>query len=314
MRKHTKEKILEALREVASKRGPTFKATEFEKLTGIDYHAVSRAFGSWHDAMISAGLEPITNRRSITRQDLIAQAKILAGELEKRTLTITDWKRKGICDDGVIRRRFGSWTNFLKEAGLQVGNPQNISNDELLSEMRRVHNVLAKKVSPNDMDFQGRFSSSTYIRRWGSWQNAWSCYLDSPYSSTERSPEASEDAESFSQTSGHRFGEIINISGLLHAPVNELGVIYLFALASKKLGFTLEAIQADFPDAIGKRKLPGQGYWESVRIEFEYQSISFKKHGHYTKGCDLIVCWEHNWKECPLPVLELRKIIKGLQE
>ena len=25
-------------------------------------------------------------------------------------------------------------------------------------------------------------------------------------------------------------------------------------------------------------------------------------------GCELIVCWKHNWKECPLEVIELRKV------
>jgi len=25
------------------------------------------------------------------------------------------------------------------------------------------------------------------------------------------------------------------------------------------------------------------------------------------KGCDMIICWKHNWPECPLEVLELRK-------
>lgn len=311
MKKHTKDEIQQKLLETAQKLGPSFKATDFERLTSIDYHAVSRIFGSWHDAMISVGLEPVTSRRNITKPDLIAQAKILAAKLGKNTLTITDWRGKGICDDGVIRRRFGSWSNFLKECGLEIGNPQDISNDGLLSEMGRLHNLLGKKVSPGDMDSKGTFSSSTYIRRWGSWQNAWACYLDSPYSQPSRNL---QEVCEVSLLGKPQFGEIINVPGMLHAPVNELGVIYLFALASKKLGFNIEAVQADFPDAIAKRRLPGQKHWETVRIEFEFKSKHFKKQNHPIKGCDLIVCWEHDWKECPLPVLELSKMIKRLQD
>jgi hypothetical protein len=309
MKKHTRNEILQALREVAQKLGPSFKATEFEELTGIDYHAVSRAFGSWHDAMIAAKLEPITSKRNITKPDLIEQAKLLTAELGKNTLTISEWRKKGICDDGVIRRRFGSWSNFLKDAGLKVGNPQDTANDELLAEMGRLHNLLGKKVSPTDMDFQGKFSSSTYIRRWGSWKNAWVCYIDSSYVMPIHKPQEIYEVQ---QSGKQYFGDIIDLPGLLRAPVNELGVIYLFALVSKRLGYSIEGIQADFPDAIAKRKLPGQKHWESIRIEFEYESSSFKKHGHDPKGCDLIICWEHNWKECPLPVLELQKAIKGL--
>jgi hypothetical protein len=79
---------------------------------------------------------------------------------------------------------------------------------------------------------------------------------------------------------------------------------------SRSLGFTVEAIQSDFPDAVAKRKLRGQKVFERVRIEFEFQSTSFRKHGHDLSGCDLILCWEHDWKDCPLEVIELRSVVK----
>ena len=49
-----------------------------------------------------------------------------------------------------------------------------------------------------------------------------------------------------------------------------------------------------------------------MRIEFEYNSKNFLEHGHNPDECDIIVCWEHNWKDCPLEVIELREIIKDL--
>jgi hypothetical protein len=30
--------------------------------------------------------------------------------------------------------------------------------------------------------------------------------------------------------------------------------------------------------------------------------------------CDMIVCWEHNWPECPLEVIELKTVMRGLME
>jgi len=30
------------------------------------------------------------------------------------------------------------------------------------------------------------------------------------------------------------------------------------------------------------------------------------------KECDLIVCWEHDWTECPIEVLELKEAIRRL--
>jgi hypothetical protein len=44
-----------------------------------------------------------------------------------------------------------------------------------------------------------------------------------------------------------------------------------------------------------------------VRIEIEFLSRNFLQHFHDPKECDLIVCWENNWAECPLEVVELKK-------
>lgn len=54
--------------------------------------------------------------------------------------------------------------------------------------------------------------------------------------------------------------------------------------------------------------------WEDIWIEFEFKSSQFKFHGHDPKECDMIVCWEHDWKECPIEVIELKSIIKKLKE
>jgi hypothetical protein len=48
-----------------------------------------------------------------------------------------------------------------------------------------------------------------------------------------------------------------------------------------------------------------------VKIEFEYESRNFLRHMHDPNGCDLIVCWEHNWPECPLEVIELKKAVSN---
>jgi len=49
-----------------------------------------------------------------------------------------------------------------------------------------------------------------------------------------------------------------------------------------------------------------------VKIEFEQESRNFLRHMHDVKECDLIVCWRHNWPECPLEVLELRSLLPKL--
>jgi hypothetical protein len=65
----------------------------------------------------------------------------------------------------------------------------------------------------------------------------------------------------------------------------------------------------DFPDCEGKRRV-GPREFEHVRIEFEFQS---RNYNHDPEGCEVIVCWEDNWPECPLEVIELRTAVKALR-
>jgi hypothetical protein len=96
----------------------------------------------------------------------------------------------------------------------------------------------------------------------------------------------------------------------LHAfpyePVNEMGVMVLFSMMAQQLGFVIESVQAGFPDCEAKIEVE-PGRWQHFRIEFEFESRGFKLHGHDPGQCDLIVCWRHNWKNCPphIQVLEL---------
>jgi len=99
------------------------------------------------------------------------------------------------------------------------------------------------------------------------------------------------------------------IPDLVYEPVNEQGVIFLFAKYHKELGIEyIEGIQQGFPDAFGRRKI-GKTEYEPVDIEFEFRSLDFKNHQHDPNQCDIIVCWEHNWPQCPLEVIELKSTL-----
>ncbi len=111
------------------------------------------------------------------------------------------------------------------------------------------------------------------------------------------------------------YGNPIDFRGLRHEPTNENGVVFLFGMVAKELGYHVEAVQAGFPDCEAKRQV-GKGKWQRVRIEFEYESRAFRDHGHQVSGCDVIICWRHNWPDCPpqLEVLELSQVIKQLSK
>ncbi len=111
------------------------------------------------------------------------------------------------------------------------------------------------------------------------------------------------------------YGNPMSFHGLRHEPVNEQGVVLLFGMLAKQLGFLVEAVQKGFPDCEAKRQI-GLERWQRVNIEFEFESRNFRDHRHPLNGCDVIVCWRHNWDDCPkhIEVLELSSLIKSLAD
>lgn len=110
-------------------------------------------------------------------------------------------------------------------------------------------------------------------------------------------------------------GEPVHFRGLKFAPANEKGVAYLFGMIAHELGFAVEAFRTESPEWEGKRCLDtDNNTWEQVKIDFEFKSSDFKKYDPAENDSDLIVCWNHDWEECPIEVLELKSVITLLEE
>jgi hypothetical protein len=62
--------------------------------------------------------------------------------------------------------------------------------------------------------------------------------------------------------------------------------------------YDVQLSQVGFPDLIlvKDRKV--------FRVEVETHSKNFLAHKHDITKCDMIICHVHNWKECPVPVIE----------
>lgn len=109
------------------------------------------------------------------------------------------------------------------------------------------------------------------------------------------------------------YGSPTHFRGMRHEPVNKQGVVLLFGMLAKELGYMIEAVQKGFPDCQAKRQIAPER-WQLVRIEFEFESRNFRDHGHPASGCDVIVCWRHNWEGCPqsIEIVELCSLIESL--
>jgi hypothetical protein len=111
------------------------------------------------------------------------------------------------------------------------------------------------------------------------------------------------------------YGDPLLMPGMAHAPTNEAGVMFAFGVLAGRLGFAVKRWQVAFPDCVAVREM-AKGQWQDQNVEVEFESRNFLKHGHDPKKCDVIVCWVHNWPECPewIEVVELRKEIAKIAE
>jgi len=105
--------------------------------------------------------------------------------------------------------------------------------------------------------------------------------------------------------------------GLIQSPEYENEVIILFSQMLQHLHMRIVSFATRFPDAIVQVKKKRK--WETVKVEFELYSSSFKNHlGNKweEKGCHTIVCWEDDWEDRPkkprLDIIELKEELEKI--
>jgi hypothetical protein len=276
----------------------------------------------------------------LSREDIVEAARKAQAGLD-HSISLREFRQISGVKQNQINRAFpeGRWTEVKRLAGLDAAEQfhPRFTDEELLQAYHKVVEVTGRIPTWAIVDSKATVSHDVLARRFGGMEGtirryrAWllethpestrlSLLPESthetpiPPSGSAPSPAGSAEFEKRPRAPGTVFGRPMNFRGLRHAPINEQGVVFLFGIIAYELGFIVESVQQGFPDCEAKRALDGTGgRWQRVRIEFEFESRTFRDHAHDPKGADLVVCWEHNWPECPVEVLELRTAISGLQ-
>jgi len=318
----SKEQILSAIQDLATDLGRAPTREELEQMGGISPAVVRRHFTRHRAAVRAAGLEPAPTGpgRLIQNEDLLEDWGRVTREL-KRTPTQSEYESAGKYSHRCVIDRFGRW----KLTGAAFIDAE--AKSTLRGEWKDVVELIRSAPEPRPVR-QERWARKfmAAVRRGGQSPSLQTkpvnAALPPPLAGMKCVTATMLAVLVASTVLGGGFlrrvlpdrpllGEPMHTADLTHAPVNEMGVSMLFAMMARDLGFILEAIQPGFPDCRAKMEvMPGR--WQDVRIEFEKDSRSFAEHGHDPKGCDMIVCWRHNWKACPkeMMVLELRKAIR----
>lgn len=261
--------IIGAIQECARKLGATPSFHKMNGMTGIGMHRIQQLFGGYNAAVGACGLEPHDAGRPRTMAELFEDWAEVARKIGKAP-TRAQFDRYGRNSPRPLMRIFHSWS------AVPEGMRQYALERGLEGEWRDVIGI-------TEAEMKSRRNASRMR----------------PIGVAGPPPERQK------RTS---FGDPLTHLPMVHAPTCENAVLFLFGAMANDLGFKVRRMQAAFPDCLAVRRV-GENLWEDVKIEVELMSRNFAAHGHDPKGCDLIVCWEHNWPECPLEVVELKKEI-----
>src|SRR5205823_2785871 len=111
----------------------------------------------------------------------------------------------------------------------------------------------------------------------------------------------------------HGCGRPSGYDRMTYEPINELGVLALFSMLAGELGIVIECVGAAFPDCVAKQLDQKTGRHIPISIELEFRSSGFQRHNHPKDGCNMIVCWLHDWSESP-PNIEILCLKEYLQK
>jgi hypothetical protein len=282
--------MVQALRRIAAElRTDSVSRAEFLRHSSFPERRIQLRFGSYNGLVEAAGLVPrrfpSAEAPTYSTEDLLAEiVRVL--RLPKSKLTRIFFEQHSGISVSACQRRFGGWIQALKAAGDKLDPEQDSS---LLARIRKHTGPQIQASRAAVLAAKGGLASGE----------------------DARALPGSAGAGDVPVMHGDIYGDFINFGGLAYAPVNEQGVVFLFGMICRELGYVVEIVKPAFPDCEAKRQLR-PGIWQRVRIEFEFRSRTFRTHGHDPDQCDLIVCWENNWPECPIEVLELKSALQRL--
>lgn len=279
-----------------------------------------------------------------TREALIAAARSVAAQRASTRLSLSVFCAATGINPARIYARFDDWPTLCAEAGLLPGEkPPEISSDRLLADLHAA--IMEAGGFERSATLLRRVPASpgTYYRRFGDWGGmlralkTWTAAHapDFPYTrELERrlanqarrkprggvAPAALPTSPPWRSVGARVSGAPLAFRGMASAPVNEMGVVLVFGMVAADIGYAVDAIGTAFPDCAARRLVadgPGgvlgaDARWEPVRVEFEYRSRNFFYHGHDADECDVVICWQHDWPDCPLEVLVLEDVVASL--
>src|SRR5579859_2154088 len=270
----------------------------------------------------------------MTREEILKAIQACATKL-RRSPNLRDLRKMAGINESELYRRLGNLKKALLAAGLKVsGSGFYSGRSELLLDWAAVVRKLGKLPSAVAYDREGNFSLKPFFQHFGSWKGMSETFRK--FAAEERIERQWKDVLAIIERHEERLRWVgkgrsrrkcplkldrpvygpplgLLLPGMAHEPTNEAGVLFAFGVLAPRLGFVVKRWQTAFPDCLAVREM-AEGKWQDQNVEVEMYSRNFVGHKHDAKKCDVIVCWVHNWPECPdwIEVIELRKVVEEM--
>ena len=303
---------------------------------------VVRIFGRIVGRTTTLLKEADMGKKELTEQELIRRWKQVERKSGKPVGVKAVCKAMGIKTHHVDQLLHGrNLTEFKQKHGIQT-SPQETpyTPEQLLAKYDRLVSKYKKIPTWKQIRYATGMPDSTFKKKFGATQantvrayHAWlkknkarsrNLKVVEGWLTAENAPDVSQGSKTTTngrklrvseKTEGRTLGKPLNYENLVYGPANEQGVILLFAILSKQLRYNIEGIWPDsFPDCEATRVERG-GKLRRVKIEFEFKSKDFVAHGHDPNACDVVVCWEDNWKNHPpnIEIIDLSAEVAKMQ-
>jgi hypothetical protein len=296
----TRQQIIDAMTECTKTLGHTPSHVELMKHAEVSRKAVRRHFSNYGALLAECGLAGIGSGYKAPLEAVFRDWATVARTL-KKIPTIADYEIGGQYSVRPLVTRFGTWNMvpyglklYAEEQGLAEEWKDVLAIIDTREQQAKALKALQRAPGPDNVRRARRFAAREGLDD-----------LKRAIRSLETmGPDDSKEGKERRAI----YGPVMRPYPLICGPVNEMGVVFLFGARAEELGFLVLRIQTEFPDCEALRMIDDERC-ERVKIEFEHESRNFLKHMHKASECDLIVCWKHNWPECPIEVLELRSAL-----
>ena len=309
----TRAEIIRAIKDYVARTGKLPSLPQLQKATrhpSLNAGTIHRRFGNYANAIAAAGYKNRGSGRPATLRQLFLDWATLVRRLQ-RIPTIGEYGLEAEYSIRPLIRRCGGW-RAVPVRMLEFANKEGLARDwqDVVRIIRRhlghAPSKPAKSVKDELMSNRALSTARSIRASLRSKSNTAAAAAAAP----RKFPRAKW---SRNPDEPPTYGVSLSLTPLVFAPCNEDGVLFLFGAVAGRLGFSVLRIQPGFPDCEAMREV-SPGRLRRARIEFEFESLNFLRHGHPIKGADIIVCWRHNWDNCPLEVIELRKVLDEWKE